>query len=434
MSLFDIDRQTGVVAAHEEPQTLSFGFVGSHIESPPDLREMTRRLVGTVDRVRALGQDLGSGDPGHWSLLRSNPAATRTWTFADGMIDEQRWREALDGVPERFDKVWATALPRAEVRLDAPAVGIFFGSLTRSLSGFVRVPLDGVDESAEMMLEQLRQVSSVDGVKTGFVHLDSIADPYSRIVTEFSRLSDDDFSCQIHGYYWAVLLTATHIEMLGGFRQIVRTAPCFRVEELNMGDSPCLIATMTESPLEIDVERINAWRRFLAPILRPGFPGPREAVGVRAMPLQRPVWLLEGSTVPSTVVDILQHGETTGYPVAKVEWVKSSEQPDSFTCWLHTGPAFDSTTHLGLLNAIVNAWYVTGSVGHLADLGGYLHWWGGLTLDTDDGWQQRPMFQFDPGGCDAAKAMELLAHALSVVEVDAIGVDRERVLLALHVE
>src|SRR5262249_17133185 len=56
---------------------------------------------------------------------------------------------------------------------------------------------------------------------------------------------------EVHGYYWAVLLTSGHIERLGGLRRIREDAPCFKVQELQGADGPSVVAVLTESPRDL---------------------------------------------------------------------------------------------------------------------------------------------------------------------------------------
>jgi hypothetical protein len=96
------------------------------------------------------------------------------------------------------------------------------------------------------MLRLLEELALVDGVESGFVHVDSIADPYGKVVANQVGLSADDFSAEGHGSYWAVLLTEGHIDKLGGIAAVRQKAPCAVVNEVESPRGRSLLCALTE--------------------------------------------------------------------------------------------------------------------------------------------------------------------------------------------
>lgn len=404
--------QTGIAGVPAEPFVVSFGMVGPHADNGPDFRAALERLrdrmLGLAENHRREGW-LGWDS---WSLLRVTPdRRQRSWTSKNGEIDESRWREAVDGVPERFDHVLLSSGIWGQLSLGAPSHPVF-GRPTRAITSWVECPTAGVDEASGVLLEQLLETAGVPGVETGFVHVDSIPDPYKTVVAHESRLNDDRFNVEVHGYYWAVLLSGGHLERLGGAARVRREAPCVRVEPVGVGGGEGLLCVLTESPLELDAERVVKWREFLLPVLQAGYPSGWEEIGERGMALQRPVWLFEGDPVPrlTRIQLAFRERETDLLPV---EWSPWAEDPERPTCWLYPGPGFDRERHPGVVNAVINAWFVTGTRGKLLEVEGQLHGTTAATWDTDDDGAEALVWQVETGTCDPVRAITRLVAALS---------------------
>jgi hypothetical protein len=158
-----------------------------------------------------------------------------------------------------------------------------------------------------------------------------------------------------------------------------------------------------------------AWRQYLQPVLRAGYPGWQDDVGVRNAPLHKPVWLFEGAPVPRRTKHILSYGlqSTQAAPVVEYENVRD---PDSPVCLLVPGERFDPLVHFDIVKAIVNAWCVTAQSSRLYEVEGALGSCSGVDWDTDDDGQNVIVWQFDAGDCDVVAAVGLLAAALSQVE------------------
>jgi hypothetical protein len=253
-------------------------------------------------------------------------------------------------------------------------------------------------------------------VTTGFVHIDSIADPYSKIVTEVSKISDDDFSQQIHGYYWAVLLTDGHLDRLGGLAAVRAQAPCAEVKVVESPQGEAALCVLTDSPLDIDAERIVAWRRFLLPILRPGYPGSHGGAGVPGAPLHRPVWLFEGPPVPAGTRRLLSFPSTPDHlPIPRLGYGAVGD-PERPVCLLYPGEGFDPDLHFGLVQAVVKAWATAGRLERLHEVKGALGPCTEVEWDTDDDVRSVLTWQFDVGEAEPVAALERLSAALSRLE------------------
>lgn len=98
--------QTGVKGEPAEPFVVSLGVVGFHDGTGPDLRPATRGLRAVVTDVKSRHLQEGWLGWDQWDLLRVTPdGRQRGWVYKDGVVDERRWAEAIDGVPERYDDV-----------------------------------------------------------------------------------------------------------------------------------------------------------------------------------------------------------------------------------------------------------------------------------------------------------------------------------------
>lgn len=286
-----------------------------------------------------------------------------------------------------------------------------------------------VEEAAHALLDQLVVGAAVPGVTTGYVHVDSIRDPYSEILGD-ARLSADRFDEEVHGYYWAVLLTDGHLRRLGGAARVLAQAPCERVERLALDDGEGVLCVVTENPLALDPERVVAWRGFLLPVLRAGYPIGYEQIGQRGAPLRRPLHLFEGPPVPDGVRSVVVLGVMDpGAPPLPIHWDARVQDPERPTCWLYVTSEFERVEHAALVNATLNAWWMAGAHGKLAGVEGQLGDRTAATWDTDDGGAEALVWQFEPGTCDPTAAIEKLVAALREMAV-VVGHVFRRVVVA----
>lgn len=406
-------KQTGLSGRPAEPFVISFSVVGAHDASGPDLRQQAQGLRERIDAIRAEMLADGSWRVESWGLLRVTPdGRQRSWHFEDGVIDEARWEEAVEGVHGNYRLAELSAVSSGAVVLEAPDYG-FFGSDVRSLSAYVRAPEARADWVAAALVDELRSVSD-SRVQTGFVHCDSIADPYTRVVTSYSRLCADDFSAEVHGYYWAVLLTGGHLERLGGSKRVREESPCATVESVKVGDADGVLCVLSESPLDMSEQLVREWRDFLAPLRRPGYPGYRENLG--KADTGRPLWLFEGELVPGGTTFVLSRGDDSEGPPLEVVWSGVVQDPERPTFWLYPTEGFDPE-HAAVVDAVVNAWYVTGLQGKLAGVEGSLSWSSEVTWDTDDDGRRAMVWQVDFGTCTTIEEpVERLVAALSELD------------------
>jgi len=407
-------RQTGVAGRPSEPFVVSFGVAGPHGAGAPALGALAGRLRETVGGIRARHRAEGWLKWDRWILMRVTPGGRqRSWVHDDGVIDEDRWRESLEGVPEEFDNVALSALPWGGLDLASPSQ-LVYGRDVRTLGAHLHTPAAGVDDASGALVDVLRDAAALEGVGSGFVHVDSIPDPYSEVVARVPRLSDDDFAVEVHGYYWAVLLSVGHLDRLGGGPRVRREAPCTRVEEV--GDGSRLLCVLSDSPLAMDAGRVVAWREFLAPVLRSGYPTGWEDVGSQhPTPLSRPLWLFEGDPAPRATTAVLQSGVDTGIAPVPVQWLSSVQDPERPTCWLYPGPDFDRQRHSGVVSTVVRAWFLTGALGRLHDVDGRFHWSSDVTWDTDDAGADALVWQVELGDAPVEAAIARIAVALGMV-------------------
>ena len=203
-----------------------------------------------------------------WTLFGFSPdGRSRSFEYKDGRIDEQRWAQVLAGLPERYDNVSHNSDPWGELNLRAPDITLHHTE-RRTVAAHFRTPTAGVEEAAEALLGWRKQTALVPGVETGFVHVDSIADPYSQIVSFDPRLSRNQMEVEVFGYYWAVLLTTGHLERLGGADRVARDV----IHTLDVARGPAVLCVLTRSPLDLDEDRVLAWREFLFPCCEPATP------------------------------------------------------------------------------------------------------------------------------------------------------------------
>jgi hypothetical protein len=408
--------QTGLVGPPEEPFVVSSEVVGRE-DDPPDLAARCDGLRAIAEGYRARSEQVGT-PWGRWTLGVGSPdGRRRDWSFEDGIIEDRAWRQAVGRLPERGDNLMLHNGLFGGVRYGAPAIW-YRGTEVRALSIDLKSPADTAAGLAAELVDALRESALVPGVLTGFVQVDSVPDPYRAVVTDVSRLADEAFDREVHGYYWAVLLTAGHLEALGGRRRVEQEAPCESVESLDTPGGPALLCQLTGSPLAATAEDYRRWSAFLAPVLRIGYPGYWEAVpGRAAYPmygnLMRPTWVFEGEPVPFHVPGILDKGidpQRAGLAVRRAETVLD---PEERTCWLYLDPAEEPDRWLAPVAAVVRAWGLVGLHGRLARAdGGAFQRLTGVGVDEDDNGREALMWQFEPSGCPLEIAVDRLVAVL----------------------
>jgi SAM-dependent methyltransferase len=405
--------KTGLPGEPTEPLVVSFGAVGPHDASGPDLRPAAQALRARMDTLRASHREAGWLDWDSWVLSRTFPdGRASSWAYRDGAVDERRWEQSVEGIPDWYTTVSLDADPWGTMQLAAPSPSSQRTPI-RSLSAWLVSPADGVDEAAGALLRQLAVTAGQRGVSTGYVHVDTVADPYTAVVTDENRLTADRFGVEIHGYYWAVLLTDGHLAKLGGVSRVMREAPCSRIRELDLGDRQGMLCVLSDSPLDMDTKQVLDWRAFLLPVLRSGYPSGLELVGRRRSPLHRPVWLFEGNPVPRLTASILTAGASPQSASLDIEWWDRAYEPARPACWLYPGPAFKPRLHTGPVQAVVQAWAVTGRNARLDGVEGVLGGVSDVSWEEDEDGGQGLTWWVDIGTCEHKAAIRRLAAALT---------------------
>jgi hypothetical protein len=194
-------------------------------------------------------------------------------------------------------------------------------------------------------------------------------------------------------------------------------APRAHVDRHRSAQSAVLVAC--PSPVDADAQDYQALRAYLQPVLRPGFPGdlkscPRYVSDLKALSLNRPVWLFEGAPTP----------HVSGFPLppspdercVPIVWADEPIDADSPTCFLSVDVGFDESLHVELVEAIVNAWRLTGQLAGFRNAPDcHLHSVSGVSWDTYE--DERVLaWQFDVGTCSIEDVVRRLAAALRVLE------------------
>lgn len=405
-------KQTGVQGLPGEPFVVSFRAAGADDSSGPDVRASAHGLRARVDAMVVAHRERGWSTYDQRALLRFVGDRSRTWTFDDGIVDERRWTESLEQFPDEVDLIKLTSQRSV---IEIVRRGYEVGNESRSLIANVTAPAAGVDEAAAVLLDQLVESMAVPEFQTGFVHVDTIADPYSAVVTQESELKGDGLDFEVYGYYWAVALKTGHLERLGGVARVRREAPCARIETIE-GPGHGLVCVLTESPLDMSVETVVAWRNYLQPVLRPGYAAGWEDIGARHTPLARPIWLFEGVPAPRFCRTYFQGKRPLSDPTTfAVEWADVVDDPEAPTCWLYPGKAFDPDIHFDVVAAAVRAWAMTGRAGQLYGTNGSLGPVTEVSWDTDDDYRRAMVWRFQLGDADHTEAIGRLAMLLDTL-------------------
>lgn len=363
--------QTGRAGTPSEPFVVSFGLVGQHGPEGPDLRPMATDLLEDLVAIRQRARAEGLIDHDQWHLTTMSVDGRQDSSASEGeRPDERRFAEAVAGVPERLDSVrlssggyWGT------LRL---AAGRPFPEArpVRSLTAQAEVSDASAGDAAEALLVRLREAAErTTGVQTGYVAVDTWADPYTDVVAHPARLWTDGFQARVHGYYWAVLLTEGQLAALGGLPRVRDRVPVERVESVETPDGPALLAVVTRDPRQLDEPRLRTWRAFLEPVLRPGFPSSWEdlQLDLGVTPLRRPLWLFEGPPVPEDIQGVLVQGMPVDAPRLPVSPGNDLSGRVRGRCVLRPGPGYDAAAgHLELIAAVVRAWATAGASERLA--------------------------------------------------------------------
>jgi hypothetical protein len=209
-------KQTGLEGTPTAPFVSSLQIVAYENADTPDLRPLVEAAWAAFAAAREA--QLQSNDL-RWKDLHFSrftvDGRDRAWHWKSGRLNEDLWEESLDGVPELFSEVHLSVPQWGRLRYlsDCPA-GPRSSSLYRMLALEIRNMGQDASSASHQLLDVLRHAATIEGIAGGFVHLDSIADPYSEVVDNWSRLAVNEFGTQVFGYYWSTLLTEGHLRVL----------------------------------------------------------------------------------------------------------------------------------------------------------------------------------------------------------------------------
>lgn len=399
--------QTGPRGTPAPPLIVSAGLAGPVAGTGRvDLAAAGAALRAALQELRVLHRARGWLGWDTWSLLRASPdGVQRAESYPDGVVPDAVWADALARIGGALDHVVLDAGTWGELDLGCPAVTVRGADVSQALA-WVEVPAEGVDEAAATLLAVVRDGH---GAATGFVHVDSVAEPFGA-VTRDSGLAVHDFTRQVHGYTWAVRLGAGHLRVLGGRAALDGVAAA--VEDLA---DTAVLARLTEHASQMDEPAVRRWRQTLGPVLREGYPVGAEDVGVPGTPLARPLWLFEGAPVGEYVPDVLRFGDDADVEPVPVEMSPAAADPDRPTFWLHPADGEEpSSTDTEAVRAVVGAWARTASAGRLHGLEDRrLHGCTGVSWEHDDAGRAGWLWQAELGDIDLTLALELLAAALA---------------------
>lgn len=231
----------------------------------------------------------------------------------------------------------------------------------------------------------------------------------------------------LRGAYWANVLSAAHIERLGGMRRIIAEAPAAVVEDVSGGAAPLVYLQLTESVLDVPRDELAKLRAFLRPVL-PGTAGrgaddtSEEAstgltVGfVQTLPTALAAGRASSPFGPQT--------ELTALPIERTPAFEENYPDVAVTLALHeelsAGPR-------NRLERLLDRWYEVAVHG---GYGGHIHSMSGIHAGEDQG---HPTLEWTVDfGNASEEALQTLLQELSDF-ISEEGVAVERVVLGRRV-
>ena len=330
---------------------VSAAIAGPDDEGGPDLRACMRLLLEVLDGLLT-GGSTGIEGIGGWVLRWAGPGDDRSLDVAWPLADDRRLDACVSGLGEDFDRLLLKVGP-VEVSVEWPE-----REVTRDHhSHLFRQVLVSVNTSGSAVVvagalrEWVRRCVAVLGRGSGFVHLDGLADPYGKLLVQRARLSSEDFSRMVHGYYWTVLLSPEHQARLGRQAESLVRSVCESVERIPSPSGEFLLCTLCDDPEELSEKRVREWRSTLGPLLRPGFLmtkwGPVEgsaamAPGPPPEELSNARWLFEGPPLPDMLLAFIRDLPDGIEPLPIREFTEPEAWPDetSLVCHLYPGEDF----------------------------------------------------------------------------------------------
>ncbi len=358
--------QTGVAGVPAAPVVVSYGAVwpGDGKETPVDVSAAARATFDVVDRIKREHRANGWLKWDEWLLMVDGPdMAIQNVRYQDGDIDLDTVDGHLDRVGGDVDRVQLSSGRWGDITVGLPEIR-FRNASVGSVSAAVRC---AAEEAVQPAFDALQSLLNDHHGLTGFVHVDSIADPYTEIICQ-SHASSNDFERQVHGYYAALFLGPAHLEELGGRAQVISEAPCESVETVDDG----VLCRLNGSPLELTADDVRAWREYLAPTLRRGFPESSDMVGTPMTPLARPVWLFEGPPVAPHLRKSLLDGYVSPESVRQPEPLLGPDSDHERVVVRVQLRAGHTPGLVELVGSTIRAWATAGLAGRLHQIDGRL--------------------------------------------------------------
>jgi hypothetical protein len=234
---------------------------------------------------------------------KGQPLSERTWDRArQALLDgtyaylfvfnsaaPQSFSAALTGGLVRFSLTVRSAglADVLQQRVRGAAAQARIAQFVRASPRFVNLAVavggDGIDLSERDTWEGIVRATRdtfqrLDGA-CGFITLDEFnrisgdMTPREQARRVYWGTQPDLYQTHLRGAFWANLLSATHVDRLGGFSRVAREAPCYLVEPTLAGGADAGVQgggaylQLSETPSRFSEPRLNALERYLEPVL-----------------------------------------------------------------------------------------------------------------------------------------------------------------------
>ncbi len=410
--------QTGYSGRAHPPLIVGLGLVLEHAPLSDALRDGIAELAGDLDR------EARTGRTGQWKIAQFEPSGRSSFSrFPIGELATDEVARALDRFPAPVDSliVSTSAIePDGIVRL-SPRAFVDRSDVT-VLDAWSRAS-DDLATIAHARLGRLRDLALVsDGLLTGFVHVDSFHDPYYAAFATYTQHHDPAVFAP--GYYWSVLLTAGHLDRLGGIGGVARRAPVWKADRLDRPE-PALLLTLTPTPEEATAEDYLRLRSFLEPVLPIGVSWALDDVGQPQSVLQRPVWVFEGDPIPfgsgrrMRTLRGLPAPRPGSRPDPVLRWpdvlLGDPVDPEVLHCTMELGPNFRPDEHARFVVRVIEAWAQMGAFGEIEVLGDTIRLSEAPEIQTVE---DAPVvdWAFEPRGADPEQALRVVFDGLTTLD------------------
>lgn len=187
---------------------------------------------------------------------------------------DQGWHDFLDRL-DSGDYAWIRLLEPTPQSYRSFATVLALAETHRTGSVRVSVPFDGLEIAHEPSLQQ----ALVDEIVAGTVAFDALygelgLDRHRPTSAHEELIAQTDIEGQrscaelARGYQWGTVLTAGHLERLGGADRVVRDAPAHEVRVFERTEgSPAVFIQLTEDIMDVPDDALRALKRYFEPIL-----------------------------------------------------------------------------------------------------------------------------------------------------------------------